>query len=127
MSAVSVGVSEVLIKYTGKYVKIYFIIKITFFLYFFGAVDELERYLDPSYGEAFELSDSLKLDLVLAREEHLRCQQQQLNTMHSLKTVLDSQHISGTVREEIALSASGLSIVFLFMFLWNQWNLLAVR
>ena len=30
MSAVSAGVSEVLIKYTGKYVKIYFIIKITF-------------------------------------------------------------------------------------------------
>ena len=30
MSAVSAGVSEVLIKYTGKYVKIYFIIKITY-------------------------------------------------------------------------------------------------
>ncbi|KAK7072725.1 hypothetical protein SK128_001453 [Halocaridina rubra] len=57
-------------------------------------LDELERYLDPSYGEAIELSDSLKLDLVLAREEHLRSQQQQLNTMHSLKHVLDSQHIA---------------------------------
>ena len=31
MSAVLAGVSEVLIKYTGKYVKIYFIIKITYF------------------------------------------------------------------------------------------------
>ena len=31
MSAVSAGISEVLIKYTGKYVKIYFIMKITFF------------------------------------------------------------------------------------------------
>ena len=30
MSAVSVGISEVLIKYTGKYVKIYFNMKITF-------------------------------------------------------------------------------------------------
>ena len=30
MSAVSAGVSEVLIKYTGKYVKIYIIIRITF-------------------------------------------------------------------------------------------------
>ena len=30
MSAVSAGISEVLIKYTGKYVKIYFIMKITF-------------------------------------------------------------------------------------------------
>ena len=30
MSAVSVGISEVLIKYTGKYVNIYFIMKITF-------------------------------------------------------------------------------------------------
>ena len=30
MSAVSAGVSEVLIKYTGKYVKIYFIMKITY-------------------------------------------------------------------------------------------------
>ena len=29
MSAVSAGISEVLIKYTGKYVKIYFIMKIT--------------------------------------------------------------------------------------------------
>ena len=29
MSAVSEGISEVLIKYTGKYVKIYFIMKIT--------------------------------------------------------------------------------------------------
>ena len=31
MSAVSAGISEVLIKYTGKYVNIYFIMKITFF------------------------------------------------------------------------------------------------
>ena len=30
MPAVSAGVSEVLIKYTGKYVNIYFIMKITF-------------------------------------------------------------------------------------------------
>ena len=30
MSAVLAGISEVLIKYTGKYVKIYFIMKITF-------------------------------------------------------------------------------------------------
>ena len=30
MSAVSAGISEVLIKYTGKYVNIYFIMKITF-------------------------------------------------------------------------------------------------
>ena len=30
MSAVSAGISEVLIKYTGKYVEIYFIMKITF-------------------------------------------------------------------------------------------------
>ena len=30
MSAVSAGISEVLIKYTGKYVKIYFIMKITY-------------------------------------------------------------------------------------------------
>ena len=30
MSAVLVGISEVLIKYTGKYVKIYFNMKITF-------------------------------------------------------------------------------------------------
>ena len=34
ISAVSAGVSEVLIKYTGKYVKIYFIIKITFIAIF---------------------------------------------------------------------------------------------
>ena len=32
MSAVSVGISEVLIKYAGKYVNIYFIMKITFAL-----------------------------------------------------------------------------------------------
>ncbi|XP_064121484.1 uncharacterized protein LOC135225866 [Macrobrachium nipponense] len=66
-------------------------------------LDELERYLDPTYGEAFELSDSLKLDLVLAREEHLRSQQQQLNTMNSLKTVLDSQHIAdaATLSDEL--------------------------
>ena len=32
MSAVSAGISEVLIKYTGKYVNIYFIMKITFTL-----------------------------------------------------------------------------------------------
>ena len=32
MSAVLAGISEVLIKYTGKYVKIYFIMKITFLL-----------------------------------------------------------------------------------------------
>ena len=32
MSAVSAGISEVLIKYTGKYVKIYFIMKITFLM-----------------------------------------------------------------------------------------------
>ena len=31
MSAVSAGISEVLIKYTGKYVKIYFVMKITYF------------------------------------------------------------------------------------------------
>ena len=31
MSAVSAGTSEVLIKYTGKYVKIYFNMKITYF------------------------------------------------------------------------------------------------
>ena len=30
MSAVSAGISEVLIKYSGKYVNIYFIMKITF-------------------------------------------------------------------------------------------------
>ena len=30
MSAVSAGISEVLIKYTGKYVKIYFIMKLTY-------------------------------------------------------------------------------------------------
>ena len=32
MSAVSAGISEVLIKYAGKYVNIYFIMKITFLL-----------------------------------------------------------------------------------------------
>ena len=32
MSAVSAGISEVLIKYTGKYVKIYFIMKIAYYL-----------------------------------------------------------------------------------------------
>ena len=34
MSAVSAGISEVLIKYTGKYVNIYFIMKITYFQVF---------------------------------------------------------------------------------------------
>ncbi|XP_042231308.1 uncharacterized protein LOC121872561 [Homarus americanus] len=57
-------------------------------------LDELERYLDPSYGESLELSDNVKLDLVLAREEQLRNQYQHLNTMNSLKNVLDSQHIT---------------------------------
>ncbi|XP_071522615.1 dynactin subunit 3-like [Panulirus ornatus] len=57
-------------------------------------LDELERYLDPSYGESLELSDTVKLDLVLAHEEQLRNQHQQLNTMNSLKHILDSQHIS---------------------------------
>ena len=33
MSSVSAGISEVLIKYTGKYVKIYFIMKITYLLF----------------------------------------------------------------------------------------------
>ena len=32
MSAVLVGINEVLIKYTGKYVNIYFIMKIKIFL-----------------------------------------------------------------------------------------------
>lgn len=59
-------------------------------------LEELERYLDPAYGESFELSDNVKLDLVLTREEQLRNQHQQLNTLHSLKHVLDSQHISDT-------------------------------
>ncbi|XP_069954476.1 dynactin subunit 3 [Cherax quadricarinatus] len=59
-------------------------------------LEELERYLDPSYGESLELTDSIKLDLVLAREEQLRNQYQHLNTMNSLKSVLDSQHISDT-------------------------------
>lgn len=58
-------------------------------------VNELERYLDPSYGESLELSDTVKLDLVLAHEEQLRNQHQQLNTMNSLKHVLDSHHIAG--------------------------------
>ena len=35
MSAVSAGISEVLIKYTGKYVKIYFIMKITYHPFFY--------------------------------------------------------------------------------------------
>ena len=34
MSAVSAGISEVLIKYTGKYVNIYFIMKITCYVKF---------------------------------------------------------------------------------------------
>lgn len=58
-------------------------------------MEELERYLDPAYGESLELSDNVKLDLVLTREEQLRNQHQQLNTLHSLKHVLDSKHISG--------------------------------
>merc|ERR1719369_1062749 len=57
-------------------------------------LEELQRYLDPSYGESLELSDNVKLDLVLNREEHLQQQHQQLNKMHELKHVLDSQHIS---------------------------------
>ncbi|CAL4151527.1 unnamed protein product, partial [Meganyctiphanes norvegica] len=57
-------------------------------------LDELQRYLDPTYGESLELSDNVKLDLVLNREEQLQQQHQQLNKMHELKHVLDSEHIS---------------------------------
>ncbi|XP_076042772.1 dynactin 3, p24 subunit [Oratosquilla oratoria] len=55
-------------------------------------LDELERYIDPNYG-ASTLPDGVKLDLIMAREENLRSHHQQLNTLHSLKPVLDSEHI----------------------------------
>ena len=60
-------------------------------------LQELERYLDPAYGESLEVSDSVRAELVLSREEQMQQQQQQLNTLHSLKHVLDSQHIAGTI------------------------------
>ncbi|XP_063859510.1 uncharacterized protein LOC135100479 [Scylla paramamosain] len=56
-------------------------------------LDELERYLDPEYGEGLEVCDSVKLDLVLGREDQLRSFHNQLITLNSLKHVLDSQHI----------------------------------
>ncbi|KAK3880500.1 hypothetical protein Pmani_014015 [Petrolisthes manimaculis] len=72
-------------------------------------LDELERYLDPVYGESLELWDSVKMDLVMAREEHLRTNHHHLNTINSLKSVLDSQHIADTANlgEELVRVAGG--------------------
>ncbi|MPC63310.1 Dynactin subunit 3 [Portunus trituberculatus] len=58
-------------------------------------LDELERYLDPEYGEGLEVCDNVKLDLVLGREDQLRSFHNQLITLNSLKHVMDSQHIKG--------------------------------
>lgn len=60
-----------------------------------SSVDELERYLDPGYGEGLEVCDNVKLDLVLGREEQLHSYHSHLTTLNSLKHVLDSQHIKG--------------------------------
>lgn len=64
-------------------------------IFFFFKVDELERYLDPSYGETPELSDDVKLDLVLAQEEKIYSNLELLNKVNALKKSLDSQEIAG--------------------------------
>ncbi|XP_050726811.1 uncharacterized protein LOC127003805 [Eriocheir sinensis] len=68
-------------------------------------LDELERYLDPGYGEGLEVCDSVKLDLVLGREEQLHSYHSHLTTLNSLKHVLDSQHIKDCANLEEELMA----------------------
>ncbi|KAG0727575.1 Dynactin subunit 3 [Chionoecetes opilio] len=70
-------------------------------------LDELERYLDPAYGESLEVTDNVKLDLVLGREEPLRSFHHQLTTLNSLKHVLDSQHIKDCSNLEEELMGVG--------------------
>ena len=58
MSAVSAGISEVLIKYTGKYVKIYFIMKITYsFMITEEMVVEPARLSKKNKGEENHVAD----------------------------------------------------------------------
>ena len=58
-------------------------------------MDELERYVDPTYGEICEVTDNMKMDLILSQEEQLRNYNQNLNSLHTMKKVLDSQCIAG--------------------------------
>ena len=69
MSAVSAGISEVLIKYTGKYVNICFIMKITYLLYFYLFIFFPEVWVIRGCGAPSQVTEYAKDEEALYQSE----------------------------------------------------------
>ncbi|ESP00644.1 hypothetical protein LOTGIDRAFT_157925 [Lottia gigantea] len=59
----------------------------------FTKLNELKLSLDPAYTDEMTLSESAKIDTVLAEEEFLREQANRLDTMQQLEEMISSEHI----------------------------------
>ncbi|RXG71004.1 Dynactin subunit 3 [Armadillidium vulgare] len=60
--------------------------------------DELKRYLDPDYADGIEdIDDDIKVDLILAQEDKLISQHENLSKLTSMKKCLDSQNLADTL------------------------------
>ncbi|KAB7499110.1 hypothetical protein Anas_08066, partial [Armadillidium nasatum] len=60
--------------------------------------DELKRYLDPDYADGIEdIDDDIKVDLILAQEDKLIAQHENLSKLTSMKKCLDSQNLADTL------------------------------
>ena len=63
-------------------------------------VDELERYMDPAYGDS-DVSDSVKLELILTEEDSIQEQYALLTQLATLKKNLESQPFAGKILRKL--------------------------
>ncbi|GFW45832.1 dynactin subunit 3 [Trichonephila clavipes] len=59
----------------------------------FSKLDDLQKYLDPSFKEHVSLTETAKLNLVLLEEDRIRSAVDSLQTVKDLIQYLDSEHI----------------------------------
>lgn len=65
---------------------------------FLFSVEEVEKYSDPSYTEAdIFIPDAVKYQLVASEEQRLKDALENFEKIETLKHVLDSQAIAGTL------------------------------
>ncbi|XP_055943915.1 dynactin subunit 3-like [Argiope bruennichi] len=59
----------------------------------FSKLDDLQKYLDPSFKEHMTLTETAKLNLILLDEDRIRSAVDSLQTVKDLIQYLDSEHI----------------------------------
>ncbi|XP_071449406.1 dynactin subunit 3 [Hetaerina americana] len=56
-------------------------------------LNELEKFMDPSYGDDIPLSAKAKLDVILSMEPEIEQNMKYFQQLQQLKSILDSEHI----------------------------------